>query len=102
MREHNHHADTLTEVSGDLVQPKWSVEKLDEMQKIVNNFKRVLIKTFHEHFDSGRYIFMYYLLNYSVNYIQGFEMLCILDSCRYEHFKVLTKKVYTGTSRSTQ
>lgn len=70
---------------------------LDSLRKMENEFKRMLVETFDEHFDPGLYTLKYYLLDHSVDDIQTFGALSVLDSSPCEHSNLHTKQAYKKT-----
>lgn len=59
---HLRYGEIVVDVSENIVQRAWSEEELGSLERMVNEFKTMLVKTFEKHCDYGLYTLRYYLL----------------------------------------
>lgn len=74
----------------------------DQPGKGVDEFKKMLVETFHDYCESSLYALKYNLLHHMTDNIKRFGTPSVLDSSAYEHLNLLIKKASRRTLHRTR
>ena len=80
----------------------WSTGELQDLRSAVHLFKEHVWTLFGPHCDRGLNTLKFHLLDHLVDDLERFGTIHVLNASPYEHFNLIVKQSYAGTSKRLQ
>lgn len=96
------YTDLVNRLMSDNYSNGWSDAELQDLRSTVLTFKKQVWSLFGPHCDRGLNTLKFHLLDHLVDDLQRFGTVRVLSASPYEHYNVVIKQSYSGTSKRLQ